>query len=243
MTLGLQETRNRRKRARRWAVLKWLLVLAAVGAVFYFVYETARQLARIEVERLESRVSELQTQLDQAGQQQSELRAELEETRQSLQEWQQRYRAEVPEGEPAELLDLVRARLDDGVPPDRLAFVIRKASDERECTAGPITKRFIVQTPLSTGAGGSVGFADGRITVSANGQSATNAQGQPEAWYDPAQTVTASFARLGGDSETVEGNLPLHHSVVIGDSEHRFTISEGENRAFAQVTWERCAYP
>jgi hypothetical protein len=30
---------------------------------------------------------------------------------------------------------------------------------------------------------------------------------------------------------------------VIGDQEHRFTITEGTNRAFAQVTWERCNYP
>lgn len=243
MTLGLQETRQRRRRARRWTLLKWLLLLIALGAAFYFAYETARQLARIEVQRLEDRVAELQSRLDEASQQQSRLRAQLEEAQQSLKTWKERYRAEVPEGEPAELLGLVRERLEAGVPADRLAFVIRQASSQRQCDAGPVTKRFIVQTPLSTGAGGSVTFADGRITVSGRGQSATNQQGQPEAWYDPAKPVTGIFARLGGERETVEDNLPLHHSVVIGEHEHRFTLTEGDNRAFAQVTWERCAYP
>lgn len=243
MSLGLQETRQRRRRARRWAIFKWLVILAALGAAFYFAYETARQLARIEVEQLEEQVTELQSRLDQSAQEKSELRAALEETRQSLDNWQQRYRAEVPEGEPAELLALVRNRLDQGIEPERLAFVIRKASADRSCDAGPVTKRFIVQTPLSSGAGASVSFADGRITVSAQGQSATNAQGQPEAWYDPAQPLDITFARLGGESESVEGQLPVHYSVVIGESEHRFTLTEGDNRAFARVTWERCAYP
>lgn len=243
MSLGLQETRHRRKRARRWALLKWLLILAALGAAFYFAYETARQLARIEVERLEDRVAELQQKLDQAAEEKSQLRAELEETRQSLQDWKERYRAEVPEGKPAEVLSLVRERLDAGVPAERLEFVVRKASAERSCDRGPVTKRFIVQTPLSTGAGGSVSFADGRITVTARGQSATNAQGQPEAWYDPAKPLEATFTRVGGNSETVEGNLPIHHSMVIGDHEHRFTMTESDSRAFALVTWERCAYP
>jgi FtsZ-binding cell division protein ZapB len=243
MSLGLQETRMRRRRQRRWAMLKWLLILAALGAAFYFAYETARQLARIEVERLQDRVATLESRLQEAGRAQRALKNELEATREKLAEWRRRYEAEVPEGKPAELLQLVRARLEAGMPADRLAFVIRKASAERDCNAGPETKRFIVQTPLSTGAGSSVSFAQGRITVTATGPSAVNAQGQPEAWFDAGEPIEATFARIGGENETVTGELPLHHSVVIGDQEHRFTLTEGDRRAFATVTWERCQYP
>jgi FtsZ-binding cell division protein ZapB len=243
MSLGLQETRMRRKRQRRWAMIKWLLILAALGAAFYFAYETARQLARIEVERLEDRVVTLENRLQDSAEEKRALRNELEATREKLAQWRQRYEEEVPEGKPAELLQLVRERLDVGMPADRLAFVIRKASEQRECTAGPQSKRFIVQTPLSTGASSSVSFANGQVTVTASGPSATNQQGQPEAWYDPAEPLTATFYRVGGDNEQIEGELPINHSVVIGDQEHRFTITEGNNRAFAQVTWERCNYP
>ena len=243
MSLGLQETRMRRKRQRRWALIKWLLILAALGAAFYFAYETARQLARIEVERLEDRVATLENRLQQSAEEKRALGNELEATQEKLAQWRQRYAEEVPEGAPAELLQLVRGRLDDGMPADRLAFVIRKASEQRDCTAGPQTKRFIVQTPLSSGASSSVSFAARRIPVTASGPSATNAQGQPEAWYNPAAPLTATFYRVGGDNEQVEAELPINHSVVIGDQEHRFTITEGDNRAFARVTWERCAYP
>jgi Tfp pilus assembly protein PilN len=243
MSLGLQETRMRRKRQRRFAMIKWMLILAALGAAFYFAYETARQLARIEVARLEDRVASLESRLDAQAEEKRQLQNELEATKEKLAEWRQRYEEEVPEGEPAELLGQLRQRLDEGVPADRLNFVITKASAERTCGAGPTTKRFIVQTPLSTGASSSVSFAQGRITVTASGPSATNSQGQPEAWFDPAEPITATFYRVGGDNQSVEGDLPLHHSIVIGDQEHRFTITEGNNRAFAQVTWERCEYP
>ena len=243
MSLGLQESRNRRRRQRRWAIIKWLLILAGLVAAGVFAYETGSQLARIEVARLEEKVADLESQLEAAKQQQQDLRSQLRETQQNLEQWKQRYRAEVPSGKPAEILGLIKERMDTGVSADRLAFVVSKAKEQRECTGGPTTKRFIVQTPLSTGAAQSVSFANATITVTAKGQSATDAQGRPEAWFDPDKPLTVTFTRIGGETSTAEGTLPLHHSIVAGDSEHRFTVVDAEQRAFVEVTWERCAYP
>ncbi|RDD60383.1 OmpH family outer membrane protein [Ferruginivarius sediminum] len=242
MTLGLQETRSRRRRQRRWTLVKWILILAALGAAGAFAYETGSQLARIEVVRLEEELDALQSDLSKVEKEKRDLRVELQETQDELQTWQQRYREEVPSGDPAKLLGLVRERLNDGLSADRLAFVVSKASENTECDAGPATRRFIVQTPLSTGAGQAVAFADGTITVSAEGASATDAQGRAEAWYDPDQPVTVRFTLLGGETDSVEGSLPIHHSIVRDGKEHRFSIIAGK-RAFVEVTWERCAYP
>ncbi len=243
MSLGLQDSRRRRKRQRRLAVIKWLLILVGLGAAGAFAYETGSQLAKIEVRRLEEKVSALNDQLAKTEREKSDLRAELGDTRQELESWQQRYEAEVPSGKPAELLELVRRRLDDGLSAQRLEFVITKAANTAECDAGPLTKRFIVQTPLSKGAADSVTFADNSITVTAGGASARDAQGRPEAWFDPDEPVTVTFFRLGGESTTVEGTLPLHYSVVMNGHEHRFSIVDHDNRAFVKVTWQRCAYP
>ena len=38
------------------------------------------------------------------------------------------------------------------------------------------------------------------------------------------------------------GIMPLHHSVVSGNREYRFTIEEGA-RSFAKVTFDSCDYP
>lgn len=242
MTLGLQETRSRRRRQRRWAFMKWTLILAGLGAAGAFAYETGSQLARIEVVRLEEKVDALQAELDQVEAEKGELRAALRDTREELKTWQQRYREEVPSGQPAKLLDLVRARLNDGVSAERLAFVVDKARETTECVAGPVTRRFIVQTPLTTGASQAVSFADGTITVTAEGQPATNAQGRKEAWFDADAPITVSFTMVGGESDSVDGTLPLHHSIVRNGTEHRFSVLAGE-RAFVEVTWEQCKYP
>lgn len=242
MSLGLQETRTRRRRQRRWALAKWTLVLVGLGLAGAFAYETGSQLARLEVTRLEKELAGLQSQLEQVQEDKRELRVALEETRDELQTWQQRYREEVPSGEPAELLRLVRQRLDDGVSAERLAFVVSKARNETTCNAGPVTRRFVVQTPLTNGAADAVAFAENTITVTANGQSAQDAQGRPEAWFDPSKPITVRFTLPGGEGSQVEGTLPLHHAIVRDGREHRFSVIAGQ-RAFVEVTWEGCEYP
>ena len=74
------------------------------------------------------------------------------------------------------------------------------------------------------------------------GQSATSASGQPEGWYDPAKPVVLKFSHLGGESSEVTGMLPLHHSMLVGDSEYRFTATAGD-RGFINVTADRCKFP
>ncbi|SDG15717.1 hypothetical protein SAMN05216241_10646 [Limimonas halophila] len=243
MTWGLTESHRARKRRRRWAVVKWVLILVGLIGAGAFAYATGAKLARIEVRELEEQVAELQRRLDEQAQENARLRRELEATENQLTTWKQRYEQNVPEGEPAELLKLLRARLNNGVPADRLEFLVESASVEPECPGGPVTKRFIVQTPLSSGAASSVSFAGNTVTVTATGQPATDAQGQPQAWFDPAAPITATFTRLGGESQSAEGRLPVHHAMVVDGQEHRFSIVEGDDRAFAKVTWRRCDYP
>ncbi|MGM0422112.1 MAG: hypothetical protein ACQEQL_03330, partial [Pseudomonadota bacterium] len=69
-----------------------------------------------------------------------------------------------------------------------------------------------------------------------------NNSGNPESWYDPGKPVEVSFTRVGGKEVVKEGLLPIHHSMVIGDKEHRFTIAKGE-RSFIDVTSDSCDYP
>ena len=53
------------------------------------------------------------------------------------------------------------------------------------------------------------------------------AREQPEAWFDPAKPVTVFFTRLGGETTSTVGVLPLHHAVVVGDLEYRFSVVAG----------------
>ena len=69
-----------------------------------------------------------------------------------------------------------------------------------------------------------------------------NAEGKPEAWYDPAKPVAITFTKLGGSSEKIEGVLPLHKSVVFGGDEYRFSILSGK-QSFVTISATRCNFP
>jgi len=225
------------------ALIKWLLVLIFLGGAGAFAYATGSKLAQLEVEELEDQVAELKATRGELKAEKTDLKRKLENTNEELAAWKKRYKQNVPQGKPAELFSLMKRRLSNGVDAERLTFVIQQAQSEASCDAGPETRRFIVQTPLSDGAADSVSFADNSVTVTARGASAKDAQGRPEAWFDPNKPVTVTINRPGGEGRTLKGTLPLHPAVVAQGDEHRFSILAGDQRGFAEVTWQRCEYP
>ena len=75
------------------------------------------------------------------------------------------------------------------------------------------------------------------------GSAATDAENRPQAWFDPAKPLTVNFTRIGGESSAATGVLPLQHSVVLGDTEHRFVVTPAEARGFLLITSDSCKYP
>ena len=85
---------------------------------------------------------DLRDQLALVGERSEEAEATLENLR-------QRYAADIPTGEAADLLEQLRAQLGAGVQPERLASLIEAAG--LFCQSAPVTKRFMPRTPISTG--------------------------------------------------------------------------------------------
>lgn len=50
-----------------------------------------------------------------------------------------------------------------------------------------------------------------------------------------------TFTPLGEDTQTVQGELPLQHSMVFKGKEYRFTVVPG-SRGFIEVTADWCEY-
>ena len=243
MTLGLRESRMSERRAQRRRFVRWLMVFVGVVAAGYYAYETGTTLARRQVTELSQKVTTLEDNVTRLERRNTELAAALEVERERGQELRARYERDVPKGQTKAFLDQIQARQAEGLSAERLAFLIQSARKERECDGEPQTKRFLVSTPIAAAGGNdSVTFANNAITVTANGQPARDSSGNPEGWFDPALDVTLQFAVLGGATSEAKGMLPLHHGVVMGDSEHRFSVIPG-NRGFLRVTADRCAYP
>lgn len=241
MTLGRYDYERRYRRRVLSGVGKFGLMAAVVLGVGLFAYQMGiEQLKgrdvtlREEIAALSRQKAEfelLATQMQHAARTAESRSAELEI----------RLQREVPTGDLARLSQLVAERLKGGLDVNRLAFIISQAQAQRNCQPAD-SKRFTLTTPLLKGGARGTTFSNGAITVTGEGQSAHNAQGNPESWFDPGQPVTIKITGIGGKSTVATGVLPLHQSLVIDNNEYRFTFAPGQ-RSFVDVTADRCAYP
>jgi outer membrane murein-binding lipoprotein Lpp len=238
------ESRDRGRKRRRMigGMVLWTFVLGIVVLIGYYAYVTGADIAAQDTRKLATEADELAQQVRALEAERDGLRGELDAANASVAEWRQRYEADVPAGELNDLLGQARERIAAGIPAERLAFVMAHATAGKACEGEPQTKRFLVQTPIATGAAGSVGFANGTVTVTGEGASDVDAGGNPLARYDPAKAVTLHFIVLGGATTEAAGPLPLFHSVVVGNTEYRFAANAGDG-GFVNITGQGCAFP
>ncbi|PHQ68623.1 MAG: hypothetical protein COB93_10245 [Sneathiella sp.] len=238
--LGLSEKKQSRQRRNRFfKFILYILVLGGIGVYGYYEgqAEGERMISNAEdqVLVLTSENKRLIEQTRAATEKQSSALAEARS-------WRDKFEHEIPSGATREILKMVQVRLKEGLEPERLKTLIGLAQNSQNCDAAPETKRFIVNTPISTRPDNSVSLGKGTITVTAKGLSAVNAEKKVEAWYDPSQPVEITFTQLGGKQETMKGILPLHKSVVFGGNEYRFSILAGK-QSFATISANRCDFP
>lgn len=242
MSWGLNESRSRRRRRVRWRFVMVVLILILALAAGLFAYQAGTMLAQRPVASLKEQVAELNRDLEALRSENSDLRSSTETAQSEASTWQNRYQEEVPQGTSKELFDLVRNRLASGIESRRLAFVIGAVDDGKTCDGKPVTKRFLVQTPVYKGVNDSVSFGRETITVTAEGSNAVNADGAAEGWFDPAKPITLRFAKIGGKTDVTNGKLPLHHALVYEGFEYRFSMVPGP-KGFVHVTGRRCKFP
>ena len=244
MSFGLYKDRvsERRRRHLVMTLVKWSAGLAIVGIAGFYAYQIGSNLARKDVGELKAEVAKLSKTVAGLKRENARLRTQAMKVKARERKLTERFRRELPPENTRALIAKLKERLDAGVGEDRLAFVIGAAEKLRSCEDAPVTKRFIVKTPIYEGANDSVTFAENTITVTAEGVSEKNPEGKPEAWFDPARPVTARFAQIGGEVSEVTGLLPLHHSVVISGTEYKFSVIKGA-RGFVKITGDRCRYP
>lgn len=239
MAFGLQE-RERRRRRKTWSrVFQIVAFFAMPLATFMVGYGVGLKLDDQRIANLEELNAALELDARRLERERLEL---IQQTRQSLtaaQEWQIRYERDVPVGERAALMALMDETLARGVSAERLGRFVEAAASQRECDA-PDTKRFLLGTDANRGQAQSVSFAGGQITVSGQGTAARNDANLPQGWFDPAQSVSMTFTKIGGDRDESSGVLPLHTSVLMGTSEIRFTIAVSEVRGYVEATASVC---
>jgi hypothetical protein len=243
MPLTILDPNGRRQSRRSGRPWLWFGALAVLVGMLGFAYNLGGDIARADLELARRQVEELQGAVATAQAQSAAARSTAETAAIKEQEWQKRYSTEVPTGELKPLLDQMRAHLDAGVAPDRIALLLRAAGQPRSCDNAPVSRRFLVRTPISGRANDTASFGNNAITISAEGKPTVNAEGRPEAWFDPAQAVNIQVASLGGETWMHSAVLPIHASTVVQGSEYRFSVVAAETRGFVIVTADRCKLP
>lgn len=243
MALGLRDGKRLERRRRRARFATAMLVLGSLLGLGFLAYQSGAALVRLEVADLESEVRSLRANVASLNARLNELDAQRQAALAREAETEARYRREVPSGAARDLFLLVQDQLAKGVGKDRLAFVINGSGNTANCDNKPVTKRFLVRTPQVRGSNDWVGFDGAAVTVTAEGEPATNEAGAPLGWFDATKPVRVQFTQLGGARSEASGQLPVHHSLVRGNNELRFTVTLGEARGFVQVTADRCDYP
>ena len=241
MSLSLHDNRVDVRRKRRRRFFRGILLVAMLFGLGVVAYVSGSELASREVSRLRDANRELTQRFAILTQSKKRSEALAKASQAREREWRDRYNQEVPTGKSEHLLALIEAHLAAGADPERIKLFVAAAARPRVCDNVPRTKRFLVRTPLYTGPNDSVSFAANTLTVTALGESATDADGNPEAWFDPSKPITLQVTAIDGRQTEAAGALPLHHAIVSGDSEYRFSVVNGDSRGFVQVTADRCA--
>lgn len=230
---------SRRRQAERRRKMIFRTIIFMLICAFFFWWGGESVLSGQEAYKQQA--TQLKNEREDLEEKITSLQSEVQSTTIRYQQLEAKYQQEVPQGAFKDLTDLVKKRLDAGISPERLSFIIDQASPPKNCSAAT-AKRFVVKTPVYSGPHGTVAFGNGAITVTSEGKSAIGSTGSPEAWYDPGKSVTVKFIELGGKETVKEGLLPIQHAMVVGNKEYRFTVAAGE-RSFITVTSDSCDYP
>ena len=240
MRVSSYNPQNRYRQRNSERVTAFLVVLGILALAFMLGFWIGKQNAGQQERSLQKQVDDLLNQREALQDEVTELRAHAQTADTRYEQLQETYEEILPEGPLRDLTALLKQQLDEGRSPDRLEFLIRSARPPRNCSE-PETKRFVVNSPAYDGPESVISLAEGALKVSGSGQSAVNAEGLPEAWYDPSKKVTISFV-AEGVKKSKSGVLPLRHSLVVGDREYRITVASGA-QSFAKVTFDSCDYP
>ncbi|MGE4313528.1 MAG: hypothetical protein AB7E85_04570 [Pseudobdellovibrionaceae bacterium] len=228
-----------RARSRAASAFRWIMLLVIITVVGFWL---GRNTAAMKVQTLSKELQEKEQALGKTQDDLSQARADAQIAVTRYQQLREEISKELPtEGPLRELVGQLRKRLEEGIDPERLMFVVQSARPPRNCIDA-VTKRFVIVTPEYKGPESYASLDEDTVIVSGEGVSARNISGAPEAWFDAAKPVTMIFKTKTGVEESKTGTLPLYHSLVVGDKEYRFTIDEGA-RSFAKVTYDHCDYP
>ncbi len=236
-------TQRQRRRRLLLVLLGILSSLALLVVMIMMAYQTGLSESAAERARLRADLQRLK-EVDRILNEKLAVSQErLEGLAKTYAELRAAYAQKTVGGEVEALLELLKSKLEEGVPAERLAFILRNATPEADCGREVETARLFVAVPLARGQRTSASLAEGRIAIRVEGQPARDEGGRPEAWFDPQAPVRATLTLIDGRRQRLEETLPTTHRLLLEDQEYRIALQPADRRGFVEVALQRCGAP
>ncbi len=213
-----------------WTVLGGLVVVVGL-----FGYQLGIEQSKVQMERLDKRIADLTDSEGQLKQAVASSDAALQAERQRARALEERIAREVPTGAPRDLLAQIIERINAGIEPLRLSFIINQLPVQRQCEPSA-SRRIQVHSGGQRAAIATLQFGGETLSFTFEGQAGRDGN------YDPAKPVTLKVAPPGANRVEIAKVLPFKHSVLSKGFEYRFQVSAG-GRGQVQVVAERCVFP
>src|SRR3546814_4259278 len=127
---------DRRYRRRFWSgIIRFGIFAGMLGGTAFISYQAGIEELDSNVRGYQREIHELESQQNALEQETANLRVATERARLAIEEWERRYDADVATGIRHELLELLTERLNAGVSPERLKFLVQAARSEEHKSA------------------------------------------------------------------------------------------------------------
>lgn len=238
---GLRAAHTQAKQQQRKRLYIFLSILAICLALTYLGYRIGVHQTELihasMLDDIDSRRDELWAYKKQID----ELRQKTEFAIAESKTWQERYAHEIPTGPTKELYEILTKRLEEGLEPERLSFVLRHAQPAPKCLAAPIAKK----VPIGIKGHSSpqnIAFFDGDVLLQGEGTFTKNQKGAREFWFDPKNAISITLSHATGKKHVATGKLPFQTLLQVDDKAYHFNFRAGP-KGYCFVSANICDYP
>lgn len=244
--LSTYEGTRRHRRRRAWRrMAAWLALVVVLAVISGTAYQLGVSQGRTEAARLEQDLAGLREAHRAMAERTARAEQQAEAATARADRLQRQLETELPQGVLKDLSNRLAERLSQGVPPERLAFLLDQAVIVRACARDLERQHLAVHTTQATVPAGAAAFAEGRILVSAEGAAAVGPMVAEEVQpgFDPTRPIVLRFLAIDGDVGTVRGVLPLTYALAQGKDEFQFAIQASDRPGQIDITSQRCPLP
>lgn len=238
---GLRAAHTQARRHKRKKLMLTMTAVVMCLSAAYLGYRLGAYHTELIHDKFLKEIEAQSAELSNYHQHVEDLQQKTELAKAEAQTWQERYTREIPSGPTKELYDILTKKIEEGVQPDRLSFVLRNVQEAPKCLDTQIAKKIPIGIKDQKSAE-QISFFDGAVLLQGIGTAAQNQKGDKEFWFNPKNSISMTLTHVTGEKKEITGKLPFHTLLQVSDKAYHFNFRAGP-KGYCFVTATLCDYP